>query len=31
MSVEDVVPLVSSEIVEKEQVGANENVGETSK
>jgi hypothetical protein len=26
-----VVPLVPSEIVEKEQVGANEDVGETSK
>ncbi len=30
-SVEDVVPLVPNEIVEEEQVEANENVGETSK
>jgi hypothetical protein len=30
-SVENVVPLVPSEIVEKEQMEANENVGETSK
>jgi len=31
LSVENVVPLVPSEIVEKEQVEASEDVGETSK